>query len=649
VTEDETLILSACTFVEAQQLKQKGNQEDHFMRHRGLIIAGIGLIVWSATCGVAGKSSAQTSPAVSPQASGQDTQESGIQPLRVYSRETIVDVTVSDAKGHPVHGLPQSAFTVYEDGKPQPVRSFREIGKATPMVTRTMPKLPPHVYTNIQPAPSSNAINILLMDQLNTGPQDQIFVKDETIKYLKSMPAGTQIVIMSLGTKLRILQGLTSNPEVLLAVVNSKKERALPSPFTDTDSSDMTDALVDMSDADATAALMDMQNQHAAFQNDIKTRMTLEALDQIAAYFSGVKGRKNLIWFTGAVPVQMFPSGGVNDLALMTDYTKDLRKTTDQLAAAQIAVYPVDARGLVNNPANSAVNAGGGFSNGHGDSMAKSAMAFSLKTGQEHLSMEAVADATGGVAYYNTNNLKDAVGEAVENGTNYYTISYVPPTQVFDGTFHKITVKLNAEGFQLSYRKGYYADDIANNAIAPGLTLATKAPEPYGSNMQASMGRGVPTSSQLLFNIRFAPHSDTINLPDTKVLGTLDPKLAGRPLRRYDLQYVFPGRQITFTDGPGGTHKASLEFDIVAYDVYGKLITQLSQSIDLSLNADRYQRIQKEPFQLMQAIDLPLGEIFVRIGVLDGNSDKVGTMEIPIVVDRKPDTSPVQTQGKSGF
>jgi hypothetical protein len=393
---------------------------------------------------------------------------------------------------------------------------------------------------------------------------------------------------------------------------------------------------------------MDMQNQQAAFQNDIKTRMTLEALNQIAAYFSGVKGRKNLIWFTGGVPVQMFPSGGINDLAMMSDYTKDLRKTTDQLAAAQIAVYPVDARGLVNNPANSAVNAGSGFSSGHGDSMGKTAMAFSLKTGQEHLSMEAVADATGGVAYYNTNNLKDAVSEAVENGTNYYTLSYVPPTPVFDGAFHKITVKLSAAGYQLSYRKGYYADDIANNAITPGLTLATKAPEPYGSNMQASMGRGVPTSSQLLFNVRFAPHSDTINPPDTKVLGTIDPKLSGKPLRRYDLQYVFPGRQITFTDGPGGTHKASLEFDIVAYDVYGKVITQLSQSIDLALNADRYQRIQKEPFQLLQAIDLPLGEVFVRVGVLDGNSDKVGTMEIPIVVDRKPEASPAQVQVKSG-
>jgi hypothetical protein len=30
----------------------------------------------------------------------------------------------------------------------------------------------------------------------------------------------------------------------------------------------------------------------------MRNRMTLEALNQIAAYVAGIKGRKNLIWFT---------------------------------------------------------------------------------------------------------------------------------------------------------------------------------------------------------------------------------------------------------------------------------------------------------------------------------------------------------------
>jgi hypothetical protein len=276
--------------------------------------------------------------------------------------------------------------------------------------------------------------------------------------------------------------------------------------------------------------------------------------------------------------------------------------------------------------------------------MGKSISAFNMKNSQEHLGMEAIAAATGGVAYYNTNGLKEAVNKAINNGENYYALSYVPPDPKFDGIFHKITVKVNVPGVHLSYREGYYSDDIARNEITPGISLATTAPEPYGNNMAASMGRGVPTSSQLLFTVRVEPQSDSVNPEGTKVLGTLDPKLQGKPLRRYDFQYSLPGQQITFNDGPGKTHKGALEFDIAAYDVYGKLITSISQTIDLKLTDERYRLLQRTPFQLIQGLDLPMGEIFLRLGILDTVADKTGTLEIPVDVNRKPVTSAVSTQ-----
>jgi VWFA-related protein len=557
--------------------------------------------------------------------------------LKVYSRLTVVDVTVVDSKENPVHGLPESAFTILEDGKPQPIRSFTEVGKEPPPVTRQFPKLPPHIYTNLQPAPASNAVNVLLLDSLNTGPQDQVFVKQETVNYLKSMQPGTKIAIMMLGSSLRLVQGFTSDPEVLIAALKTKKNRPLPSPFSDVDTGDIETSVADVADADAAAMLQEFQNEQTSFQTDIRNRMTMEALDQIAAYLAGVKGRKNLIWFTAGIPLQMFPQGGTDDLAAMTDYTKELRKTTDELTAAQIAVYPVDARGVMTNPSASVVHPPTGFSSGRGDSMGKAIAAFDMKTGQEHLGMDAIADATGGEAYFNTNGLKEAVQKAVSNGQNYYALSYVPPDPEYDGLFHKISVKVNVPGLHLSYRKGYFADDVARNEIKPGITLATKAPEPYGNNMQASMGRGVPTSSQILFTVRVEQHGDAVNPAGAKVLGTLDPKLQGKTLRRYDFQYSIPGRQITFNQDADKTHKGALEFDIAAYDVYGKLITSISQTIDLKLTDERYQALQRGPFQLEQGIDLPMGEIFLRLGVLDTVSDKTGTIEIPIDVNRKPE------------
>src|SRR5580698_5124750 len=87
--------------------------------------------------------------------------------LKVYSRETVVDVTVTDAKGNPVHGLNQSDFTVKEDGKSQPIRSFSE---HTTQPAPAAPKLPPNVHTNLQPPPPSDAINFLWLDFTNIAP-----------------------------------------------------------------------------------------------------------------------------------------------------------------------------------------------------------------------------------------------------------------------------------------------------------------------------------------------------------------------------------------------------------------------------------------------------------------------------------------------
>jgi hypothetical protein len=144
--------------------------------------------------------------------------------------------------------------------------------------------------------------------------------------------------------------------------------------------------------------------------------------------------------------------------------------------------------------------------------------------------------------------------------------------------------------------------------------------------------------------VRVEPHGDG-PLPSTeKVMGTLDPKLAGKPLRRYDFQYSLPGRQITVRENPDKTHQAKLEFDIAVYDVYGKPVTSISQAIDLKLTEDRYQELQTKPFQLLQGIDLPAGELFVRVGILDANTDKTGTIEIPLDVSTKGGTAARDTQ-----
>ncbi len=579
--------------------------------------------------------------------------QSGVATLHVTSREIVVDVTVTDAKGQPIHDLKQSDFTLKEDDKPQPVRTFTEVSESTPPVARVAQKLPPDVYTNLQPAPTTSAVNILLLDELNTLPADQVAMKQESIKYMKGMPKGTRIAVLGLGSSLRILQGFTADPAILIAVVDSKKNRALPSPFIDNDSAgvldNQVDAQADLESDDTAAMLQQFENDLTVTQQDTRNRMTLEALNQIAAYVAGIKGRKNLIWFTDGMPLNMFPMGGTNDLTEMTDYSMDLRRTTDLLTAAEVSVYPVDARKLFSNPANGADQHLDVINKNTGARVATREMQFQETKGGQLLSMAAVAEATGGAAYYNTNDLKGAVSKAIGNGANYYSLSYIPADLDYDGRYHAIEVQVDRPDVHLSYRKGYNSDDIQHNAVTPMLPLTTKSPEPYGNNMQASMGRGVPTASQVLFDVRVTPSTEPAKPGDPAVMGTLDPKLAGRPLVRYDVLYFVPTRQITFAQGPGGTRKCSLAFDVAAYDVYGKLITGLSQTVSSpAMTVEQYQHFMQKPFQLFQQIDLPVGETFLRVGVLDGASDKVGTLEIPLTVPKKLARLVAAPGGKGG-
>jgi hypothetical protein len=148
--------------------------------------------------------------------------------------------------------------------------------------------------------------------------------------------------------------------------------------------------------------------------------------------------------------------------------------------------------------------------------------------------------------------------------------------------------------------------------------------------MRAAMGRGMPASTQLLFDVKVEPANRPPRPTDPTIMGVLDPKLKDKPLTRYGLLYALPASQITLSPGPGGTHTGSVTFAAAAYDTGGKLVTSLSQTIQLPLSAAEYQQFRKTPFQYYLQLDLPPGQLFLRIGVFDGVSNKIGTLEIPV-------------------
>jgi len=504
----------------------------------------------------------------------------------VYSRLTTVDTTVTDAAGNPVQGLKQSDFTLFEDGKPQPIHNFEEVIEVG---VPPLPPLPPNVYTNLQPEAASSAVNILLLDFANEAPVDstmagevhvalrmQHYVKDAAEHALDQMPPGTRVMVLSMTNHLRILQSFTSDKEILKAAI------------------------------DAAPYDLDGNGDKGCVQSDERNRMVLESFGQIAADVFPIKGRKNLIWFTVGIRQITDPN---ERPPCLPDYTTALIHAYGLLNASQVAVYPIDAHGV--------------------ESYVRQSGAL--------LSMDAVAEATGGMAYYNTNNMAASVLKALDNGANYYSMAYIPPNTKYDGKYHTIEVKVDRPGVNLVYRKGYYADDLSKVTARTDLTMAITPPPAYAGNMKAPMSRGFPTSQEVLFDVDVEPSTVAPKPGDPPVLGTLDPKLQGKRLTRYGFSFVVPSQQIAFAGGPNQSHKAALDFDIAVYDTNDKLLTGLSQIVKTTLTDATYrqQRNAKEPIRFLQQIDLPPGQLFIRVGVLDHTTDKAGTLELPLKVGRK--------------
>ena len=295
--------------------------------------------------------------------------------IKARAQIVIVDVVVTDKNQNPVHNLKQSDFNVLENNSPQTISHFEEHiypNPKAPPVER-LPPMPPGVFTNYSPEPPSDAINIILLDTLNTQMKDQSYVRAQLKQYLNTAKPGIRTAIFGLTSRLILLQGFTSNPEILKSIIDKKNPGSSPlldDPVGTGGVEPLSDQLSDILGNDPTAAqvianMQQIEADNQAFQLQLRVDYTLDAMNLLARYLSGLPGRKNLIWFSGSFPLNVFPDTDLQQpFSIVANYDDQLRETSRLLTAAQVAVYPVDARGLFSNPSMSASNSGSKFVRG---------------------------------------------------------------------------------------------------------------------------------------------------------------------------------------------------------------------------------------------------------------------------------------------
>jgi len=529
--------------------------------------------------------------------------------IKVETRVVLLDVVVTDHKGgETIPNLRQEDFQVIEDGKPQAISAFEEHKRETTAPV-SLPALPPNVYTNIQPVKSGDAVNVLLIDLLNTQPWFQKGVCNQAIKYLKTVPPGTRLAIFTLNTQqLRLVRGFTTDFSGLAVALDDKNSGIIPesswlnpTPSRRAAENHGLAAMIMMQASPAAVgAVKQYLGEEAASKMGSRSELTLQAFQHLARYLSGIPARKNVIWFADTFPISFVPENKVHT----PRHQEHVQQTSDMLTAAQVAIYPVSARGLIVDGALDVPLALG------------ENILDELATTQ--IAMETIAQDTGGRAFYNTNGLDNAMAKAIDEGSHYYTLAYAPINNKTDGRYRRIEVKLTDADYKLSYRRGYYADKPETRQYAESASEDPLIP---------LVGFGMPNFDQITYKIQAAPlHPQPA--PDAPRAG-LSTEMKG-PFTRYGVDVVVSLDDFAFETTPDGVRHGRIEAMLIAYDRDGKIINLLKRKSRLALEPAVFGELQKKGLPFHLEIDVPSGDIYLRTGIYDLDSGNAGTLGFPL-------------------
>lgn len=539
--------------------------------------------------------------------------------IRVTTRMVLVDVVVTDKQGKPVLGLKPADFALEENGKEQKISTFVTPEQNLPPAPG--PALPPGIYSNrSQYRSPGGPITVLLLDATNTQFKDQAYARRQMLRFVREQyKPGQRMAVFTLTDSLHVLQDFTTDPQLLYTALQGyiPQERPFASAVqptnpittgTPTPSSTVTSLDTSRPPANETATsatnarglpifmvagIQNFANAAVGYDLERRTDITFEALDELARALGGLPGRKNVIWVTGDLPFTLNPDNRImTDAELSEDLpsfntrrvdehssgdyaatarragAEQIREADARLAAAQIALYPVDARGL----------------------------SISLDQDPQEVMREMARD-TGGRAYVNQNEIKQGVERAMEDTSATYTLGYYTTNKKWDGKYRNIKIKLDRQGVDLQHRRGYFAlDPTQLKGYKPNQEVA------------AALGDAVP-ATQVAFSARV--------LPSPNAKGKLG------------VDFLVDASTLSAEDASGGK-KMNVFFYATAFSQNGKILGTQSQKVDQTFNSSDYQQIMQHGMMLHIDLAPPGNATQLRLAVQDARTGLVGTINAPL-------------------
>ncbi|HTW63211.1 MAG TPA: VWA domain-containing protein [Bryobacteraceae bacterium] len=510
----------------------------------------------------------------------------------------IVNVTVRDKSGKAIENLKKDQFTLLEDGKPQKIAVFElqhlndQTLPAFEVPAPTLKARAPAANTPLaEPKPALKTDELkdrrliaLFFDLSSMQPAEQIRARNAAVKFIETQMTVSDVVsIMTLTNELRVIQDFTNDRDTLLGAIQSLRIG---------DSSEL--AGLAATGADATDDSGEFTADDTEF-NIFNTDLKLSALEDAARKLAPFPEKKALVYF----------SSGIGKTGV--DNQSQIRATVNAAVRANVAFYPIDARGLVAfAPAGDATQAspkGTGVFTGNAQTSARSTFHDSQDT------IFTLAADTGGKALLDSNDLTLGIKAVQTDINSYYVLGYYSANPAQDGKYRHVTVKIAAlqESAKLDYRRGYYAAKV------------------WGKMSSSDKER---------------------QLEDAL---TLDDPFTDLPLA-LEVDYFQTGREKYFVpitvriegSSLGLSPKSTTDLDFIGQirDPKGKMLGGIRDEIKLKLTEQNAAQLSQRHVEYDTGVTLPPGDYNLRFLARENQSGKMGTYEMKFTV---PDLSKQST------
>jgi hypothetical protein len=270
------------------------------------------------------------------------------------------------------------------------------------------------------------------------------------------------------------------------------------------------------------------------------------------------------------------------------------------LAGARVSVYPIDADGVTVN---------GSETFGIGGPPAISG---------RFIASETWAESTGGKAYH-ANDIAHEIADAVDHGSRYYTLAYVPSDRVEDGKERGVEVKVASGDYKLFYRKRY----VEQTRREAQKAAAASANRP----LNELMGHGMPDASEIPYRLKVVAvdPQPTEGAARAGENAQLDGKLA-----RYTVSFRLQADNLALIADTDGVRRKSLTVSLLVYSQDGTPLNWESRDVSMTIKPEQWARASADGVIFHFEIDAPEGNVYLRTGVYDAAQSKAGTLEIPL-------------------